>query len=335
MSFRLALPRKPGSGEKFDVVIVGAGPAGMSAAIYAARFGLKTIVIGEEVGGALAEAGEVDDYPGVMSIQGPDLARKFEEHVRKYAVPIVRGKVTAIVKRAEGSFEVTLGDRTVYYSRAVILAVGSKRKKLGVPGENEFRGRGVTYCAPCDAPLFKDKVTAVVGGGNAALQAALLLTVYSPKVYLIHRREEFRAFPVYVKLVNSHPRIELVLNSVVKRIGGEKGVKWIEVENLKTGETKRIEVNGVVIEVGSEPPKEFFRSIGLETDEKGYVIVGPGQETSVKGIFAAGDCTGGPHKKKFDQIVTAAAEGAVAALSAYEYITTLNTGKEIAAGNQY
>lgn len=332
MVFRLSLSRKPSSGEKFDVVIIGAGPAGLSAAIYSARFGLKTAVIGEEIGGALASAGEIDDYPGVMSIQGPDLARKFEEHVRKYNVPIVRGTVENVERVSEGLFKVSLRGGITYLAKTVIVAVGSKRRKLGVPGEDELRGRGVTYCAPCDAPLFKGKVTAVVGGGNAALQAALLLTVYSPRVYLIHRRDEFRAFPVYVKLVSSHPKIELVLNNVVKEIGGKNTVEWIEIENVKTGERRRLSVNGVIIEIGSEPPKEFFTKIGLETDEKGYVVVGPGQETNIPGIYAAGDCTAGPHKKKFDQIVTAAAEGAVAALSAYEYITMREADEESVTG---
>ncbi|HDN02007.1 MAG TPA: thioredoxin reductase, partial [Candidatus Bathyarchaeota archaeon] len=319
MGFRLSLPTAPPSGERFDLVIVGAGPAGLTAALYAARFGLKAVVIGEEIGGALADAGEVDDYPGVMSIQGPDLAKKFETHVKKYKVPIVRNLVKDIEKEGE-FFRITLANGIHYLSKAVIIAVGSKRRTLNVPGEAEFKGRGVSYCAPCDAPLFKDKVTAVVGGGNAALQAALLLTIYSPKVYLIHRREQFRAFPVYVDLVRNNPKIELVLDSVVEEIGGGKTVEWVRIRNVKTGEEKRLEISGIIIEIGSEPPKDFFKKLDLRTDEKGYIIVGPGQETNIKGIYAAGDCTASPHKKKFDQIVTAAAEGAVAALSVYEQL---------------
>ncbi|MCD6324103.1 MAG: FAD-dependent oxidoreductase [Desulfurococcales archaeon] len=313
------MPRKPPTGSEFDTVIIGAGPAGMSAALYAARLGLKSIIIGEEIGGALTEAGEVDDYPGLIGVQGPDLAKKFEQHIRKYRVPIVRDKVVRVEKGS--SFKVTLMGGETYVSKTVIVAVGSRRRKLGVPGENEFSGKGVTYCAPCDAPLFKGKVTAVVGGGNAALQAALLMTVYSPKVYLIHRRDEFRAFPVYIKKVRSDPRIELVLNAEVRRIGGSKSVEWVDVLRKDIGEEFRLSVEGVIIEIGSEPPKDFLKSMGLRLDEKGYVVVGPGQETNIDGVFAAGDCTAGPHKKKFDQVVTAVAEGAVAALSAYEYVT--------------
>lgn len=314
------MPKRPEAGKEYDLIIVGAGPAGLSAGLYAARLGLRSLIVGEEIGGALADAGEVDDYLGIMAIQGPELAKKFEAHVRKYKVPIIRDKVVG-VKKSGNLFSVKLLDGTNYLSKALILAVGSERRKLGVPGEKEFSGKGVSYCAPCDAPLFKGKITAVVGGGNSALQAALLLTVYSPKVYLIHRRDKFRAFPIYVNNVLKEQRIQLVLNSLVRRVGGDRRVKWVEIEDRLSGEVRKLEVEGIVIEIGSKPPNEFFKSIGLTTDNKGYIIVGPGQETNIEGLFAAGDCTAGPHKKKFDQVVTAVAEGAVAALSAYEYIT--------------
>ncbi len=325
MGFRLSLPRKPPSGELYDVFIIGAGPAGLSAALYSARLGLKAVVVGEEIGGALTDAGEVDDYPAVMAVQGPDLAKRFEEHVRKYGVPIVRDKVVKVFKEGN-EYRVSLLDGVTYRAKTVIVAVGSRRRKLGVPGEDEFSGRGVSYCAPCDAPLFKGKKVAVVGGGNAALQAALLLTVYSPRVYLIHRRDEFKAFPIYVKKVVSHPRIVRIMNSEIKRVGGGKSVEWVEILDKRSNSLRRLDVEGVIVEIGSEPPRDFLKEIGLKLDEKGYVIIGPGQETNLPGVYAAGDCTAGPHKKKFDQVVTAAAEGAIAALSAYEYITL---GREI------
>ncbi len=317
MKFRLGLtPQTPGG--EYDAIVVGGGPAGLSAALYLARFGVRTAIITEKVGGAITEAGVIDDYLGIPNIMGPELARRFEEHVRKYSVPIILARVDDI--RREGStFKVSAGGAT-YVCKAVIIAVGSRRRELGVPGEREFKGRGVSYCAPCDAPLFKGRKVAVVGGGNAALQAALLLAIYSPTVYLIHRRGEFRAFKAYVDLIKRNERIVPILNAVVTEIGGERSVEWVKVRDVRTGEERVLSVSGVVIEVGSEPPKEFFTKIGLKTDEKGYVVVGPGQETSVEGIYAAGDCTAGPHKKKFDQVITAAAEGAVAALSAYEYL---------------
>lgn len=319
MSFRLGMPKKIRETETLDVLVVGAGPAGLSAALYSKRLGLKTACIGEDIGGTLNEAGIVDDYIGIQDTLGPELAKRFVEHVRKYEVPIYRDSVVDIV-REDKTFKVSTKSGAVFTTKTVILAVGSKRRRLGVPGEAEFAGKGVTYCAACDAPLFKEKVVAVVGGGNSALQSALLMTSYASKVYLIHRRDSFRAYDVYVKSVTDHPKIELVLNSIVRSIGGDKSVAWIEVENLVTHEIRRIRVEGVLIEIGSEPPKEFFTRIGLKLDEHGYVVVEPGQKTNIEGVFAAGDCTGGPYKKKFDQVVTAVAEGALAALSAYEYL---------------
>ncbi len=325
LKFRLLKPMK--LDREYDVVIVGAGPAGLTAALYSARFMLKTLVIADDVGGTLNDAGEVDDYPGIPSIQGPDLAKKFESHVVKYKVPILRDTVVDIRRNGGGAFKVITKKGKEFVAQAVILAVGSKRRKLGVPGEDRLSGRGVTYCAPCDAPMFRGKVVAVVGGGNSALQAAVLLSSYANKVYLIHRRDKFRAFPVYVKLVTQDPKIELVLNHVVAEIGGEEKVEWVRVRNVKTGEEKMIELDGVVIEIGSEPPREFFQKIGIEIDEKGHALVDKEMRTSIEGIYAAGDCAAGPCKKKFDQVVTAAAEGAIAALSAYEYIMRKKSGE--------
>lgn len=325
LKFRLLKPTK--LDKKYDVVIAGAGPAGLTAALYSARFMLKTLVIADDVGGTLNDAGEVDDYPGIPSIQGPDLAKRFESHVIKYKVPILRDAVVDVRRSGDGAFKVITKGGKEFVAQVVILAVGSKRRKLGVPGEDRLSGRGVTYCAPCDAPMFRGKVVAVVGGGNSALQAAVLLSSYASRVYLIHRREKFRAFPVYVRLVTQNPKIELVLNHAVVKIGGEEKVEWVRVKNVKTGEERRIGLDGVVIEIGSEPPKELFQRIGIEIDEKGYALVDREMRTSIEGIYAAGDCAAGPCKKKFDQVVTAAAEGAIAALSAYEYIMRKKSGE--------
>lgn len=319
LSPRLGLPARVAPGELFDVIVVGGGPAGLSAALYAARFALKVLVIAERVGGTLNDAGVIDDYIGLQDVPGPELARRFESHVAKYKVPVLVDSVVG-VRRVGDHFEVTSRGSGTFRSLAVIVAVGSLRRRLGVPGEDRLVGRGVSYCAPCDAPLFKDKEVAVVGGGNAALQGALLVASYASKVYLIHRRESFRAFPVYVDLVRSNPKIEPVLNSVVTEIGGTDRVEWVRVRSVLTGEEREVRVSGVIIEIGTEPPREFLKGIGLELDEHGYVVVHPGQRTNIEGVFAAGDCAGGPYKKKFDQVVTAVAEGAVAAYSAYEYV---------------
>ena len=330
-AFRLAIAPRPRAGEVFDVIVVGAGPAGLTAALYSARFALKTLVVSEDVGGTLIDAGPVDDYLGLPSISGPDLAKRFEGHVARYRVPVVRGRVVD-VRRGNGLFTVVTEGGDSFRASTVVIAVGSRRRRLNVPGEREFTGKGVSYCAPCDAPLFKDKVVAVVGGGNAALQAALLLSSYSSKVYLVHRRDSFRAFPVYVKLVRESPNIELILNRVVIEIGGSRAVEWVRLRNVVSGEEEVVSAQGVVVEIGSEPPKEFFKRIGLQTDGSGYVVVKPGQLTNIPGIFAAGDCTAGPFKKKFDQIVVASAEGAVAALSAYEYLMERRGAKVLVPG---
>ena len=319
-SFRLApLPKKEVSEGLNDVIIVGAGPAGLSAALYSARFKLKVLVIAKEIGGTLNEAGVIDDYIGLPNIRGSELGRLMAEHVSKYDVPIINDEVVNVVKNGE-VFKVITKSGKKFRSKAVILAVGSRRRRLGVPGEDRFLGKGVSYCAACDAPLFKDKVVAVVGGGNAALQAAILLSSYASKVYLIHRRKEFRAFPIYVDRVKELDNVELILNSVITEIGGKEWVEWVRVRDKETNEEKLIKVNGVFVEIGSEPPKDFFTKLGLKTDERGYVIVGAGQETNIKGIFAVGDCAVNPYRKKFDQVVTAVADGAIAALNAYEYI---------------
>ncbi len=319
-SFRLSLPTKVSTTEGVnDVVVIGAGPAGLSAALYLARFKVKVLVVTKDVGGTLNEAGLIDDYIGLPEIRGPELGRRMAEHVMKYGVPIVTDEVINVVKTHEGFKVITKSGRE-FRCKAVILAVGSRRRRLGVPGEDKFVGKGVSYCAACDAPLFKGKIVAVVGGGNAALQAALLLSSYAVKVYLIHRRLSFRAFPIYVDMIKERPNIVTVLNSVITEVGGKEHVEWVKVKDRSTNEEKVIKVDGVFVEIGSEPPKDFFLRLGLEVDERGYVVVGPNQETSIKGIFAAGDCTVSRCRRKFDQVITAAADGALAALSTYEYL---------------
>ncbi|MET1127718.1 MAG: thioredoxin-disulfide reductase [Thermoproteota archaeon] len=320
MSFRLKqLPKVP-RGERYDLVIVGAGPAGLSAGIYAARFMLKTLIVSEDVGGQLNLTSAVDDYPGMGSVSASELVSRFRKHAEESGVQVVAGvRVEDIARVEEGLFKVVGSRRLEVYAPAVILAVGSRRRKLGVPGEDRLAGRGVSYCSICDAPLFRGrKAVVVVGGGDAALEGALMLSDYVEKVYLVHRRDSFRAKPVYVARVKSRANIEFVLNSVVEEILGDERVTGVVVRNRVTGETKTLSVDGVFVEIGLEPPTEWFRKLGLEVDEKGYVKVDEWMRTSVPGIFAAGDCTSMWHG--FRQIVTASAMGAVAAYSAYNYL---------------
>ncbi|AGJ61680.1 thioredoxin-disulfide reductase [Saccharolobus islandicus] len=314
------LPRtasvKPG--EKFDVIIVGLGPAAYGAALYTARYMLKTLVIGETPGGQLTEAGIVDDYLGLIEIQASNMIKVFNKHIEKYEVPVLLDIVEKI-ENSEGGFVVKTKRKGEFKADSVILGIGVKRRKLGVPGEQEFVGKGISYCSVCDAPLFKNRVVAVVGGGDSALEGAEILSSYSTKVYLIHRRDSFKAQPIYVETVKKKPNVEFVLNSVVKEIKGDKVVKQVVVENLKTGEIKELNVNGVFVEIGFDPPTDFARSNGIETDTNGYIKVDEWMRTSVSGIFAAGDCTS--MWLGFRQVITSVAQGAVAATSAYRYVT--------------
>jgi len=300
-----------------DVVIVGLGPAAYSAALYSARFMLKTLVVGENMGGQLAEAGEVDDYPGLIGVQAQQMIEAFNEHVKKYSVPIVLDRVESI-KKEDGEFLLNTQGGSEFRARAVILAVGVERRRLNVPGELELLGKGVSYCSVCDAPLFKGKRVVVIGGGDSALEGAEILSRYASKVYLVHRRNEFRAQPIYVESVKKKTNVEFVLNSVVKKIEGEKTVNGVVVEERERNTQRKLEVQGVFIEIGFEPPKEFAKKVGVETDPNGYIKVDEWMRTSVKGVFAAGDCTS--VWLGFRQVVTAVAQGAVAAHSAFKYV---------------
>jgi len=319
MGLRLKKPARVPRGEEYDVVIVGAGPAGLSAAIYAARFLLKTVVVSIDVGGQLNLTDWVDDYPGMGKVRASDLVSGFKGHAEMFGVNVVTGvKVTDII--GEGDWLKVKGTRGLdVKTRTVILAVGSERRKLGVPGEKELAGRGVSYCSVCDAPFFKGKdAVAVVGGGDAAFEGAILLSGYVKKVYLIHRRRGFRAKPFYVEELKSKPNVEFVLDSVVKEIRGDSHVESVIVVNKNTGEERELKIDGIFIEIGFQPPKEWYQKLGLETDEDGYLKVDHWMRTNKPGIFAAGDAT--TVWKGFRQVVTAAAMGAVAAYSAYNYL---------------
>ncbi|QIW23412.1 thioredoxin-disulfide reductase [Sulfolobus sp. S-194] len=314
------LPRafdvKPG--EKFDVVIIGMGPAAYSAALYSARFMLKTLMIGETPGGQLTEAGEVDDYLGLIGIQAADMIKLFNKHIEKYNVPAIMDSVEYF-RKENNEFIVKTKRRGEFRADAIIVAVGVKRRKLNVPGEAEFTGKGVSYCSVCDAPLFKNRVVAVIGGGDSALEGAEILSRYATKVYLVHRRDEFKAQPIYVESVKQKPNVEFILNSAVKEIKGDKIVRKVIVQNLKTNEIRELDVNGVFVEIGFDPPTDFARQNGLEVDSHGYIKVDEWMRTNIEGVYAAGDCTG--MWLGFRQIITSAAQGAVAAHSAFNYLT--------------
>ena len=302
------------SEDVFDVVIVGAGPAGLTAALYCVRSGLSVQVIGKIVGGQAAEASLIENYPGFKAIAGIELMNRFAEQVESLGVKVLNDEVTGI-EQVGDLFVVKTSWSGDFRCRAVILAIGAEPRKLGIKGEEEFRGKGVSYCAVCDGPLFRGRDVAVVGGGNSALDAALYLSGLAKTVYLIHRRSEFRAVKALVDKVNERSNIVKKLNMTPVEIGGGRFVEWIKVRDVNSGVEEQINVNAVFIEVGRRVNSDFLRGF-VELDEQGQIVVDSLCRTSRRGVFAAGDATIIPYK----QVVIAAGDGAKAALSAYEYL---------------
>ncbi len=301
------------SGE-YDFIVIGGGPAGISAGIYAVRKNLKTLIIEKsEIGGTVNLTTEIENYPGFKKITGEELAKKFHEHAKSLGVEFAMDEIHDVTK--DGDVFILKGWEGEYKAKAILLATGARHRHLNVPGEEEFTGKGVSYCAVCDAPFFKDKTIAIVGGGNTAIKDALYMSEICSKVYLIHRRDQFRADEKDVEELRSKPNVEFVLNSVVKSINGDTKVKSITIENRDDGQVRELEVDGVFVDIGEIPNNELAKKIGVELDERGYAKVDNEMRTSVPGVYAAGDLTG-----KLAQIVVAAAQGAIAAVSAYEYI---------------
>lgn len=298
---------------EYDLVIVGAGPAGMCAGIYAARRGLTTLIIEKGAcGGQLLLASGIGNYPGIEGVSGFELAGKMEAHARNAGVEFVSADVLRVVDE--------VGKKTVsttaasYSAKAVVIASGAVHRSLNVPGEEKYLGKGVSYCANCDGPLFKGKTIAVVGGGNHACNDAAYLSEIAGKAYLIHRRDSFRAEECVVEHVKNKG-VEFVYDTVVEEFLGGEFLEGVKLKNVKSGETRTLPVAGAFISVGVVPLKALAEEMGVKTDEKGYIIIDERQMTNIPGVFAAGDVTGG-----VQQVATAVGEGCIAALSAYEYI---------------
>ena len=298
---------------EFDVAIIGAGPAGLTAAIYAARYGLKTVFF-ETVDptSQLALTPTIENYPG---FEGPGykLLEKMKEQALKFGASHKLENVEKVVRGGDRFSIIT--DSATYRAKAVIIATGGKHAELGVPGEKEFIGRGVSYCATCDGNFFRGKRVLVVGGGNTAVTEAIYLKEIGCDVTLIHRRDELRAEKALQEELFKRG-IPVIWNSVVMRIEGDGMVQRAVIKNRVTGEERVVETDGVFIAVGIKPATDIVEELGVERDENGYIIVDSKQATSVKGVFAAGDCCNKPLK----QAVTAAGDGALAASSAFEYI---------------
>lgn len=299
----------------YDVIIIGAGPAGFTAGIYAARREMKALIIGKESGGQLIWAADIENYPGFSQIHNTDLIKKMEEHVKGLGVEIKNAEINRIEKKEDGTF-VLYSNRDKYEAKTVIMAIGLTPRRLAIPGEEELSGKGVSYCANCDGPIFRNKIIAVVGGGNAAMDAAEIMSKIAKKVYLIHRQEEFRAFAASLEEATARGNVEFILNSEVKEIIGSEGkVEKLKIFNNKTNENSELAVDGIFIEVGRIANTDLIKGLA-ERNEKMEILVNEKCATTCPGIFAAGDVTQVP----FKQITIACGQGTIAALAAYQYI---------------
>ena len=302
--------------ESLELVIIGAGAAGLAAGIYAARSGLKTLILEEKLaGGNTADAPIIENYPGFLSISGRELAQKMLAHCKKFNVEIHEmERVTGL--NLKGERKTVKTDKAVYETKTVIIASGTHYRELGVPGEKEFYGRGVSYCGVCDGPLFKGKRVLVVGGGNAAAITALYIAGLASQVKLSHRRDVLRAEESLVKALESKENVEILWNTELKEIKGKNLVEKVTLFNNKTGDTWELKIDGVFVQVGEVPNSQLAREAGVKVDEGGYIVVDVRQRTNIAGVYAAGDVTNHPVK----QVGTAVGQGITAALEAYGYI---------------
>jgi len=302
-------------GVDYELVIIGGGPAGLTAGLYAARAGLNAVLIEKIVpGGQVIVTDWIENYPGFPEgLSGPDLVQKITEQVKRFDLNIESNEVVS-VDLSEPSKKITLNDRTIT-THTIIIATGAFPKKLGVPGEDTFYGKGISSCATCDGPFFKDLIVAAVGGGDTAVQESLFLTKFAKKVYLIHRRDRLRAAAILQKRALSNEKIEIIWDSVLTDISGLTNVENITVQNVKTGGKIRLSVDGCFIWVGTIPNTKFLAD-SVKLDEYGFIVADLNMETSVPGVFAVGDVRNTPLR----QIATAVGDGAIAAISAENYI---------------
>ncbi len=300
---------------EYDVIVIGSGPAGLTAAIYAGRALVKTLVVGGRLsGGQLMLTSGVENFPGFSeAVQGPQLMQEMRKQAERFCAEIIDDDVVS-VDFSHGPLTVTVGS-DVHHSKAVIIATGSSAKWLGVPSQTKLRGRGVSSCATCDGYFFRGKRVVVVGGGDTATEEALFLTKYATEVVVVHRRDELRASKIMQRRVLSNEKVKLVWNSVVDEVLGEKKVEGVKVRNLKTDERSILACDGVFVAIGYEPNTKIFER-QIKMDEKGYVLSEHGTKTSVDGVFVAGDV----HDYKYRQAVTAAGEGCKAAMDALSYL---------------
>jgi thioredoxin reductase (NADPH) len=301
--------------KSYEVIIIGGGPAGLTAGLYTSRAGLNTLLIENALpGGQMTTTEMIENYPGFPEgISGEELSRLMEGQAKRFGLNMVNQEVLGVL--LEGDQKIVRTHESKYSSEVLIIASGTEYRRLGVPGEETFVGKGVSFCATCDGAFFKDSRIVVVGGGDSALTEAIFLTKFAKEVTIIHRRDALRATKIYQDRALANPKIKFLWNSVVQEIKGDKSVQSIFVKNVKTGEVTEHETEGIFLFVGLSPRTQFLKDL-VQTDKEGYILTNENCETSVGGIFAAGDC----RKKLLRQIATAVGDGATAAFAAEKYL---------------
>lgn len=298
----------------FDTIIIGGGPAGVSAAIYAARKKLNSLLITENIGGQILETWEIENYPGFSDTTGAKLAQKFTEHLQKFGVATKNEKVTDIRKTTSPHFVVKIATEE-YETKTLVLAMGKKPRPLNVPGEKKFQGKGVTYCATCDGPLFANKIVAIVGSGNSGLEAVIQMEKTANQVYLIEKESKCAGDPLLLDKIKTQTKTQILNNTEIMEIYGDNFVCGIKIKNSKNNTIKDLKIDGVFVEIGSVPNTELVKEL-LKLNKEGKIEIDKFCQTSQKGIFACGDITDIP----YEQIVIAAGEGAKAAISAFNHL---------------
>jgi thioredoxin-disulfide reductase len=298
----------------YDLMIIGSGVTGLGAAMYAARLDLSVAVVGNVDGGTITLTDDVANYPGFIQLTGQELADKMKEHALDYPVTIETGTVVDLFRDKENYFYVVTENKT-FLAKSILIATGLKEKELEVPGHEELKNRGVSYCALCDAPLYKDKVVAVVGGSDSAAKEALLLAKYCPKVYIIYRRKEIRPEPINGRRIEKEPKIEVITETNVTEILGDEKVIGVKLDKPYNG-SDTLSLDGVFVAIGGIPYSELAKKIGVELNSKGEVIIDRSSRTNIEGVYAAGDVV----DSEFKQAITGVGEGVHAAYQAYKYV---------------
>lgn len=301
----------------YDLIIVGVGPAGCTASIYASRYKLSHLVIGQKVGGSIILASNVENFPGFKSISGLELGEKMLEQVKYLGAEVVL-KIVGRIEKIDGGFKVVTEDNTQYQAKTLIVATGTERRKLNVPGEEKYLGRGVSYCTACDAPFFREKTVALIGGSDAAVSGAVHTAEFAKKVYIVYRREQLRAEPIWTEQALANPKIEVIYKTNLKEIKGD-GIKvtGVILDNPYEGSNELL-LDGIFIEIGGVPGTVLLIPLGIEIDQGGYVKVNEWMETNIPSLFAAGDLTTASYV--LTQAITACAQGASAAAAAFKFL---------------